>query len=391
MKWLPALLGSASLFLLPTLASGLLRGNVTTSLGSDPTGGARLHLLLLVEHGLSFAPFWGAFVQGADPAKWAAYAHCSDGHSCNIDPARAELPGLQLVDTVPSQYCKDVVSPMVQLLKTAVANSASRGDKFAFISDGELPLKPFDDIHRELVGREGSDFCIGPQRFWSKLPSVSTQGGGNPMLVVKHTQWVVLSREHADLLVQRWPTLQSHLWASVPIYGESQKGTDAVDFMFGRVKLCLDEWAPFAAIYGALPGGSRKELPGLSTGSVDLSDTADSLLGQGRCPTLVAWAEDDAVGQHPVMEHVWPFLDCYPRCSTSHPASFTTITDMGLAWLRDSPFLFARKFLPDAVSLEQFQRVVLSPGGAKASLRNIFEEPGPLEPNFHWFAPRRGR
>jgi len=392
MKWPSSPFGGVSLLLLPLSASGLLRGNVTSTLGSERTGASRLHLLFLVENALSFAPFWGAFVNGADPAKWAAYMHCSDSSSCNVDAARTELPGLWHVNTVPSQYCKDVVSPMVQLLQAAVTSSAvNSGDKFVFISDGELPLKPFDEIYTELVGRAGSDFCINPQRFWSKLPASPPGAGSNPTFVVKHSQWVVLSREHADLLVQRWPTVESHLWASVPIYGETQQRTsNAVDFLYGHVQLCLDEWAPFATIYGALQGGGQKELPGLSTGSIDLSDRAGSLPGQGRCPTLVAWAEDDAVGQHPVLEHVWPFLDCYPRCSSSHPASFTTITDMGLAWLRDSPFLFARKFLPEAVGLEQFQRVVLSPGGARASLRNIFEEPGPLEPNFHWFAPRRG-
>eukprot|EP00971_Amphidinium_carterae_P122583 2427087-Amphidinium_carterae.1 len=39
-----------------------------------------------------------------------------------------------------------------------------------------------------------------------------------------------------------------------------------------------------------MQGGGQKELPGLSTGSIDLSDRAGSLPGQGRCPTLVAAA-----------------------------------------------------------------------------------------------------
>merc|ERR1719424_481379 len=108
--------------------------------------------------------------------------------------------GITQVTTVPATYCRDLVSPMVQLLRSATLESSSARDKFVFGSESTLPVKPFREVYSTLTWDTNSDFCIYPTDHWVQL-----QLAQNLMaLMVKHSQWVVLNKAHADTMVREW-------------------------------------------------------------------------------------------------------------------------------------------------------------------------------------------
>merc|ERR1719375_1349168 len=78
-----------------------------------------------------------------------------------------KLPEATLVETVPSSHCLDTVTAMVQLLRAATAESASSPrDKFVFVSDSTLPVKPPHEIFHALTEHSGSDICVMPSFSW---------------------------------------------------------------------------------------------------------------------------------------------------------------------------------------------------------------------------------
>merc|ERR1719359_2021137 len=103
-------------------------------------------------------------------------------------------------------------------MKSAVDLNAGNGqrEKFVFISDSTLPVKPFSYIHNQLCSNDESDFCLFPADQWG-----SAKVDGHDVLMVKHHQWVVLSRAHAEVMLKDWvPVDYRGVW-HVPLKGGS--------------------------------------------------------------------------------------------------------------------------------------------------------------------------
>merc|ERR1719262_409136 len=131
---------------------------------------------------------------------------------------------------------------MAKLLQTAVSESQSPNDKFVFLSETTLPVKPFAFIYQSLTVDQNSDFCIATTDQWARLASKNI---GESAVLVKHSQWTVLSRYHAELVVQRWPIVMGggQYW-SVPVWPQSAAASyDAGEFasVSRTVQLCTDE------------------------------------------------------------------------------------------------------------------------------------------------------
>jgi len=270
---------------------------------------------------------------------------------------------------VPSEYCHDLVSPMVQLMQSALQESNSSADKFVFLSETTLPVKPFAEVYSALTSTASSDICISPSEEWVWLHN-KRAAPGQLAALVKHDQWVILSRVHAELMVQRWPHIrggESDANWKVPTWPNSQHpdyGVNDFGQLQGGVNRCTDEWAIFGTLYGVVMSSQAREaIPGLNE-QVLMLEKRYAKEGQGVCRTFVSWGTTAGnYDTRPVAQQLKHLLSCYPDCIGTHPAEFKSMTLQGLVVLRNSPFLFARKFPANVVTYDQFVQAIL----AKAS------------------------
>jgi len=247
---------------------------------------------------------------------------------------------------------------MARLLETALERPDSgSNEKFVFISDSTIPLKPFSAVHAHLMADGDSDFCLYPSNQWGE-----SRIDGRDLLLLKHHQWMVLNRPHAELFVRRWiPVDSDGVW-------RVWLGSEEHDFVppqaFHRPAIsnwCTDEWAFIATIFGAIEAEpSTRTLPGFGGGPLHTQGKV-SENAQGRCRTFVFWDQRDGPAFADLAKDVHrdPFsqLSCYPRCP-SRPASFELLGLSGAKALRRSEFLFARKFGTN-VELQNVTRLLL--------------------------------
>ena len=100
-----------------------------------------------------------------------------------------------LVPTVASQRCDDLVSPFARLTQSALRELPEREgrvDKFIFVSASCLPAKPFGFVHEVLTSYGDTDVCLQSQGW----QPVSLHD--KVLYLVKHDQWAILSRRHAN-------------------------------------------------------------------------------------------------------------------------------------------------------------------------------------------------
>lgn len=340
----------------------------------------RLFFLFLTYEGLVHRELWQEFFSsvGASTDRWSALMHCKHQSRCESQLALQNPLGLQLVANVSSEYCVDLVSPMVRLLSTALASSSSPEDKFIFLSESTLPVKPFGLIYTGLTGNDDSDICVSPRKDWVKL--APHRGILRPTLLIKHSQWVILSVAHAKSAVRSWPQVKDaspgnwtiSVWpkrvdseSGAPDFGRMPK-----DALPESKTICTDEWAVFASLFGVV---STRELqvdvPGMSSPRLFLDSDKFLTETQGICRTFETWGDPLGADGSLVAWQLSPMLSCYPHCERSgHPAHFLAATDRGLSVLRNSSFLFARKIPANLVNVDQFSRIILGEPFPWASL-----------------------
>lgn len=338
-------------------------GGGNASAGAVGANSPRLFFLFMAYGSMSHMDLWAAFFRQATSWKWKAFLHCKSHEVCRFHLSMMNPFGLRLVDTAPSSYCQDLVTPMVQLLRAASAESHHKGDKFVFLSDTTLPVKPFGHVYWALTQTRQSDICIEPRSEWLWLSN--KRSPGRTAALVKHSQWVVLSQEHAWKMVRNWPHMAGGVGAhwSVPVW-PAARGKDYTEKDFGTLpkhSLCTDEWAVFAGLFGVVMTTRTKEyMPGLSSHTLNIQANTPQD-GQGVCRTFVTWGESVARESSRTAQKVSHLLSCFPNCLSSHPAHFTRMTYSGLQVLRGTSFLFARKFPSDVVNYDDFTRVILAP------------------------------
>jgi len=323
-------------------------------------GQPRVFFLFMAMAGLVHEQLWEDFFSNTQKTLWRAFIHCVDGSTCSLHFAVHNPMGMSQVPTVPSKYCSDLVSPMIQLVSHAVQDSYSPDDKFLFVSETTLPVKPFDLVYRTLMSTKGSDICVAPSQEWASMQNAQ----GQEAKLVKHSQWVVLNQKHARVLVHRWSqaTQYPSYWR-VPMWPEK---LGVIARIPRSLSVCADEWLPMAMMYGMIftDSGTHINLPEFSPwNSLQLSGTGILNRAQGNCHTWVGWgrrtngtqAAGDAIMRHPGIH-----LQCSNGCTGSHPILIKHVTESGLHQFLLSPFLFARKFADGAVSRYQYNHVILS-------------------------------
>lgn len=321
-----------------------------------------LHFLFLLRKQLPHPLVWNSFFKEAPAGSWMVWAHCS--HGCVQEDLENAVPSVTIVPTVPSEYCTDLVTPMAQLTKHALKEKAPHGvlEKYIFLSDTTLPMKPFYIVHRSLTNNERSEFSIPNSRFWSKA-----KVDGKFLALVRSSQWSVLNRVHAKRFVAGWvPVLNQD--PSAGMLGVNDAGwTIRLSDFPGRGQsrnvsrrefspaFCSDSEAIFAMIFGVFrcDDWPPKKVFFEGLGHVDFRARHH----QGRLRTFFAFEAADS----PLLMKL--LSDSGTKVSPgrgSHPATFIKVSEKGMAWLRRSPYLFGRKFAHRSVVGSRYFDLVLS-------------------------------
>lgn len=336
-----------------------------------------LNFLFMADNDVPLSWQWRQFFAFADTKKWSAYVHCQDFDECYRHHKEGRISWLRLVPTVGSKYCDDLVSPMVQLVKYALQHSPKHDrNKFIFVSDSTLPFKPFSVVYDTLVSTEKSDICLKRQP-WKHL--LTAKHRGREFFLLPATQWSILNLEHANLLHARWPLsdapVESSSWR-VPLHCSSRPEacpkllasnfscTGSGGYLSTICNGCgpTDSVAVFASIFGAMPMSTAKENP------YNFSFSDDSGWSN-TCRTYASFmsepGSDVYMPEHQDLEHLVWFDGIHVHGHSkdvdngSHPWTFDRMNVIGVAWLRSSDYLFARKFTSKS-NIQSYLEVALA-------------------------------
>jgi len=324
---------------------------------------AVLVLLFMAIDSLPHLQLWRDWLASASKGSWHAFLHCVDYAACE-QGTLALWPELTLIPTVPSKMATDLVSPMHQLLKHALYASPNPdsdiSEKFIFLSETTLPMRPFTNVHMELGKEDVTDICIIRFGRWPKTWILDRRRKNLTLKLPYHSQWVILRRTDAEAFVQDWIQGQNFKtgWA-VPLKGGHFKGehrtVSSKTFVGNRITGGLDEYAIFATLYGAYQSDGQQSTYYPAMG-LSISDNSSSRqFRQGRCRTSVEWFAED-LPDCPDMKYTnssfWTgsghspiVIDSADRCLLQH--------------VRDGSDLFMRKFATGSVRRDDFKEVIL--------------------------------
>mmetsp|Transcript_23344 Transcript_23344/g.66493 ORF Transcript_23344/g.66493 Transcript_23344/m.66493 type:complete len:431 (-) Transcript_23344:78-1370(-) len=332
-----------------------------------PAGALRpkLFFLFMARDALPNEQVWTRFFAAASAGtEYEVLVHCTNEARCR--KTIQDQTKFQLIPTSPSKWCTDLVSPMNALLQHALSSdgpglskAGHAYDKFIFLSDTTVPVKPFRHVQQMLGYGDGSNssFCIRPWWTWAWHDATD--------VAVKHDQWFILSREHVlkALAAKEGPQLMHRQltplhWASVEwlargLYNFNTRILKRIlsarfsgwivtaPFASG----CIDEYWHFASVFGFVDrdrGSLGVDVPGLSSGRL-VMDESTAKQTQGRCDTYVRFDRIDVFPEftealEEAADTIWE-----QSKSFKHPGRFEQLSEDSLHILRDSPFLFTRK------------------------------------------------
>jgi len=344
-----------------------------------PCGG-RLNFLFMVIDEIFHVGVWKDFFAGAPPGAWRAWVHCVNAKACRESRIWEQLPGLEMIKTVKSQRCWDLVTVEAQLMKAALGQRISGSDvnqKYLLVSDSTLPAKPFPVVYRELTSYRESDFCFSqPQFFPEALLQYRREGnvykiergGTRRSLLVKHSQFAILNRADAKTFSDFWEGVDQKIGWKVPMKSKrwimGVRGTPAIPsnaflWYHGQEKqfvgTCADEFALFATCYGTFePGDWGGECPlNRSTACNDIT----GLMKQRRCRTLSVGGDKSAFVQS-FMNDSGSLLKLPTKYQSGHGFKFMRLGNTSLLRIRHSEYLFVRKF-DEKSEIPHYSEIVL--------------------------------
>jgi hypothetical protein len=296
----------------------------------------QVFFLFMVYDKINNVEVWERFLSSGigKGVNYQALVHCKTEAQCRVH-IRSHL--FEIIPSVPTAYCTDLVGGMNALLHAAVLRAGAvenPRDKFVFVSDSTLPVKPLVPMVQQLTSDENSDFCVFPRNEWAEVPQNMPGGVAVTHLAVKHHQWVVLSRKHAEQAVAR-----SHMHQDLMTRFQLNMGYHNTG--------CLDEFWHFATLYPELVilehPSTNIGLAGFNGGSLSNSNYEI----QGKCDTFVHWVPR-AEGRSNNMSYLAKALasdagTIMAPATESRPASFSRLSGDALVSFRKSGFLFARK------------------------------------------------
>jgi len=316
----------------------------------------------MVGSGFQHVEVWNEFFSEAPPGYATVWVHCSSD-DCDLKRVQDAIPRARFVQQAPSQRCLDLVTPQAKLVRVALKYTRTARahlqhrefpEKFLFLSGSDLPVKPFSEIYRTLLENNDSDFCLQSIRRWQ-----STIVENRSLSLVKHNQWAVLNRPHAETFAKEWvnPGRHSGRWSFL-LRGRKFSKKNIYVFVEYKSNRCADEFAVFATIFGIVG-----EHPDVGLGYCPLSqklstcDKFKELQNLSRCRTLQVFNKSSATMAALLKND--NSASSYQKRPHGHPVEWETVSTQVLRKLRETQFLFVRKVLEKAVVLSDFCRVIL--------------------------------
>lgn len=302
----------------------------------------KVAFLFLVPDRVEQEDVWSSFFEHADIALFNVYVHQSAPNSSK--GSFHDLPNRMVVPFTHSDWCA-LFGVQVAALVEALRDPENH--QFVFVSHNAVPFKSFEYVYQSLVATslETSKFCFASAQT-NRSQSIHTlldsahdcrfqdpnRNRGTPVL--KHHQWIVLSRRHAEAVVDN---------AEVAL-----KNYDALrEERAGKwqdPKMCSDESVPMLALL-ELPEAKERQP---SKGATPIWQTVQRLGVEQRCTTFTYWPRCMANTSLELPETM--------QAGLLHPYVFRRTHQSYLQQLVDGPLLFGRKFPRDsAVIMEDGQ------------------------------------
>lgn len=353
---------------------GIRQYNVPYALPLWPSSTAQVAFLFLTMDELDFEKVWDRFFSEAPAGRFSIYFHRASlwrengDQMVNRSAQRGARPlplgrwGAVEVPPVKTGWCA-LMGAEVALL--AAATRDARNQQFVFLSHNTVPLKGFDYVYRHLAvnSPSTSKFCLAEPAYY-KLAYTETIRNElrrtcvfrdfyrvyNPR-TLKHHQWIVLARNHAEAVVRRAEE-------ALNIWRESWEA--AAPDLINNAEGCSDEAVPIAALLHDLKERGR------STGNTwgDLT----RLGVEQQCLTYVLWRhcfgdteleqsapiakELGIVRRHGELRMLTDlgfdfFQSELKRKLNGYPSVFKRMPMEYLSKLVNQGFMFARKFVRD--------------------------------------------
>jgi len=297
----------------------------------------RIYLLFLTIDYVQRFDIWRRWLDGVPSDRYRLLWHCKNPGKCRAALNSAGYNDKDRMPVIvdppmPTEYCTDLVSAENRLLEAALqqepksASSSllqkggrrlrkgrvggpSQYDKFVFVSNSTLPVKPFHEVYSTLTAKADSRFCVFPQQEWAVAPhepcldksnrcgewagqgecsrnplymhfqceracEVCTDlavikqkaGASGSFVAAKVHEWKVLNRPDAEESVDLWRRgYLRHLMQSLHLnWHDSYQNTG-----------CLDEFWHFAALYGMFPEECLEK--------ADIHPRCDEWANRGEC------------------------------------------------------------------------------------------------------------
>lgn len=185
-------------------------------LGSRDDASPKVAFIFMTKSEVYWPSLWAKFFEAAPREKYSIYMHqgsVTDDKVVQPFSALAQF-GAVRVPTMPNKWCA-LFGVEASLLQRALENNDNQ--QFVFISESTIPVKGFDHVHQQLAGKtpSTSKFCLASQ---AQTVNAGTQALKDELLhgctfrdfysnedtrTRKHHQWIVLSRKHAQAVVQQ--------------------------------------------------------------------------------------------------------------------------------------------------------------------------------------------
>jgi len=288
----------------------------------------KIAFLFLLQDTVEQPAVWDSFFRGADPLHFSVYVHCSK-------PASSLGSFLSLASTVEvpytaSEWCA-LMGVQVAALREALRDPDNQ--QFVFVSHNAVPLKSFDYIYRDLIVHsvKKSKFCFASEDRTGGMADCRfrelTQTREEHVL--KHHQWIILSRQHAEIVVERVITALTAYDALRDITRDREDP-----------KLCSDESVPGIAL---LQHAQRNQSKPSFDAADEIWSALESMGVQQRCTTFVYWSGCMSGSELDLQQT----MD--QGAAVLHPLAFANISSIYLQKLVSSSLLFCRKFNRNAV------------------------------------------
>lgn len=266
---------------------------------------------------------WDAFFQQADTNLFNVYIH-RDAPNSSAGSFQ-NLSNSMPVPFTRSNWCA-LMGVQVAALTEALRDPENQ--QFVFVSHNAVPFKSFDYVYHNLVvsSLDTSKFCFASSEDNAGDCRFRDCNRNRGARALKHHQWIVLSRRHAEAVV-------SNTEIALIKYDTLREERAGV---WEDPKICSDESVPLLALF-ELPEASQ----GLRSNTSAIWEDVERLGVEQRCTTFTYWPR--CMIDSPL--HLREVDDL----GNMHPHTFSHIHQQYLQRLVNGPLLFGRKFPHDLV------------------------------------------